>query len=83
MGSTLIGGAAGSFLTHKVAGGGKFKTMLGGVAGAVVANVIENKMDKKNKHNHHGHHGHHGHQSQGGLGGMIGGFMGQGNKPKW
>ena len=62
LGSALAGGAAGYFLGRK-----KNHGFLGAVGGAIVGNIVGNKMKEHGGHGNHGHHGHHG--QQGGFGG--------------
>ncbi|KAJ5682373.1 hypothetical protein N7462_005538 [Penicillium macrosclerotiorum] len=66
MGATLAGGAAGYFLGHK-----KEHGLLGAIGGAIVGNLLENKMKDHGRHEHghhhehlsgHGHHHHHHHR---------------------
>jgi hypothetical protein len=45
LGSTLIGGAGGAFVGHKL-GGGPLGTIGGLVAGAMGANILDSKHDK-------------------------------------
>lgn len=45
LGSTLLGGAGGAFVGHKL-GGGPLGTIGGLVAGAIGANVLDHKHDK-------------------------------------
>lgn len=49
IGATIVGGATGGLLAHK-AGGGLITSVIGSVAGAVGANIIENKLEKHKKH---------------------------------
>ncbi|KAI1453874.1 hypothetical protein F4805DRAFT_356241 [Annulohypoxylon moriforme] len=57
LGATLIGGGAGGFLGHKL-GKGKLGTMLGSAVGAVAANMIEHKFERRNSNQSQGSHGH-------------------------
>ncbi|KAI0880559.1 uncharacterized protein GGS22DRAFT_174694 [Annulohypoxylon maeteangense] len=90
LGATLIGGGAGGFLGHKL-GKGKLGTMLGSAVGAVAANMIEHKFERKNSnqshqshqshgsHGSHGHgHGHHSHHGSHGGSPAPGGYYGGG-----
>ncbi|KAI6087660.1 hypothetical protein F4821DRAFT_235595, partial [Hypoxylon rubiginosum] len=54
LGATLLGGGAGGFLGHKI-GKGKLGTLLGGAVGAVAANMIEHKFERKNSSHSQGH----------------------------
>ncbi|KAI0532703.1 hypothetical protein GGR58DRAFT_522537 [Xylaria digitata] len=64
IGSTLVGGGAGSYIGHKL-GKGTMGTLLGGAVGAVAANFISHKVKgrhgKEEHDGYHSHHGHHGH----------------------
>ncbi|CAF9931072.1 MAG: hypothetical protein GOMPHAMPRED_005810 [Gomphillus americanus] len=62
LGSALAGGTAGYFLGRK-----KNHGFLGAVGGAIVGNIVGNKLKEHGNQGHHGHHGHHG--QQGGFGG--------------
>ncbi|KAI0994356.1 hypothetical protein K3495_g13826 [Podosphaera aphanis] len=60
LGATIVGGASGGLLAHK-AGGGLMGSVLGSVAGAIGANIIEHKLEgrhkkKSSKHDKHGKH---------------------------
>ncbi|ROW05658.1 hypothetical protein VSDG_00677 [Cytospora chrysosperma] len=60
--ATVLGGGAGGALGHKAGKGSKFKTFLGAAAGAVAANIVENKL--KGSKQGHGKHGSHGYGQQ-------------------
>ncbi|KAG7102964.1 hypothetical protein HYQ44_017052 [Verticillium longisporum] len=48
LGATLVGGGAAGWAAH-AAGGGALGTIGGAVAGAIGANLLENKFEKKHK----------------------------------
>ncbi|KAJ9619213.1 hypothetical protein H2203_008542 [Taxawa tesnikishii (nom. ined.)] len=52
LGATLIGGAGGAFLGHEL-GGGALGTIGGLIAGAIGANALENRHEKKKKEKKH------------------------------
>ena len=49
LGATLVGGASGGFLAHKV-GGGLLGSLAGAVAGAIGANALEHQHKKHKEH---------------------------------
>lgn len=56
--ATLLGSASGAFVAHKI-GSGALGTIGGIIAGAVGANMLEDKHDKKKKDKKHHRHDHH------------------------
>ena len=65
LGSSLAGGAAGYYFGHK-----KEHGLLGAIGGAIIGNLLENKVKDHGRHSpsryghgahHHHHHHHHGH----------------------
>ncbi|KAL3457021.1 hypothetical protein BJX64DRAFT_29121 [Aspergillus heterothallicus] len=74
LGATVVGGAGGAFVGHKVgkkSDHGTLGAIGGAVAGAVVANLASNMMKKDNGHgNGHGHGHGHGGSGHGVLGSM-------------